>query len=66
MELTMILKLKPKIESCSTNCPRCLSTNTFQTTLNDARYCINCRKLYDRKDEVRLRERQWNEAQSIN
>jgi len=62
----MFFTLKPKTRPSSTNCPRCQSTNTFLSAFNDARYCVSCHKLYDRKDEVRLRERQWDEAQSIN
>jgi len=55
------LELKPRF----TNCPRCQSTNTFLSTYNDARYCVNCHKQYDRTDEVRLREQKMDEAQWI-
>ena len=39
-----------------TNCPHCESTDTFLSAFNNARYCVNCHKLYDRTDEARLRE----------
>ena len=39
-----------------TNCPRCESTNTFLSAFKKKRYCVNCRKLYDRTDEARLRK----------
>ena len=53
-----------------TNCPRCESTNTFLSAFKKKRYCVNCRKLYDRTDEARLREQkmdkehyaQWGQA----
>jgi len=50
-----------------TNCPRCKSTNTFLSALNNTRYryCVNCRKLYDRTDEARLKEQKMDEAQWV-
>ena len=52
------LELKPK----HSNCPRCQSTDTFLSTYNDSRYCINCDNKYDRADEVRLREQTMDEV----
>ena len=46
-----------------TNCPHCESTDTFLSSFNNARYCVNCRQLYDRTDEARLREQKMDEAQ---
>jgi transposase-like protein len=60
-ELTMYFKLastKPRF----TNCPHCESTDTFLSMYNDARYCVNCNKLYDRTDETRLREQKMDVA----
>ena len=45
-----------------TNCPRCQSTDTFLSVYNNARYCVDCHKLYDRTDEARLREQKMDEA----
>ena len=45
-----------------TNCPHCESTDTFLSAFNNARYCVNCHKLYDRTDEARLREQKMDEA----
>ena len=45
-----------------TNCPHCESTDTFLSAFNNARYCVSCHKLYDRTDEVRLREQKMDEA----
>ena len=53
------LESKPR----NTNCPHCQSTDTFLSIYNDARYCVNCNKKYDRADEVRLREKKIDEAQ---
>jgi len=53
------LESKPR----NTNCPYCKSTDTFLSMHNDARYCVNCNKKYDRSDEVRLREQKMDEAQ---
>ena len=39
-----------------TNCPSCGLTNTFLSTFNNARYCVNCHQLYDRTDGTRLRK----------
>ena len=44
-----------------TNCPHCELTDTFLSSFNNARYCVNCRKLYDRTDEARLREQKMDE-----
>ena len=44
------------------NCPHCESTDTFQSSFNNARYCVSCHKLYDRTDEARLREQKMDEA----
>ena len=46
-----------------TNCPHCESTDTILSAFNNARYCVNCHKLYDRTDEARLREQKMDEAQ---
>ena len=61
MELTMFFKLdqKPRF----TNCPHCTSTDTFLSAFMKKRFCVNCRKLYDRTDEARLREQKMDEAQ---
>ena len=53
------LESKPR----NTNCPHCKSTDTFLSKHNDARYCVNCNKKYDRSDEIRLREQKMDEAQ---
>jgi len=45
-----------------TNCPHCESTDTFLSAFSNARYCVNCHKLYDRTDEARLREQKMDEA----
>ena len=45
-----------------TNCPHCESTDTFLSIYNDARYCVDCHKLYDRADEARLREQKMDVA----
>jgi hypothetical protein len=39
-----------------TNCPRCESTNTFLSAFSDKSYCVNCRKLYGKIDEARIRK----------
>ena len=52
------LEQKPRF----TNCPRCQSTDTFLSVYNNARYCVDCHKLYDRTDEARLREQKMDEA----
>ena len=39
-----------------TNCPRCESTNTFLSAFKKKRYCVDCRKLYDKTDGTRLRK----------
>jgi len=56
----MLFKLESKPEH--SNCPRCQSTDTFLSVFNNARYCVNCHKLYDRTDEARLREQKMDEA----
>ena len=45
-----------------TNCPHCESTDTFLSAYNNARYCVNCHKLYDRTDEARVREQKMDVA----
>jgi len=52
------LEQKPRF----TNCPHCESTDTFLSSFNNARYCVNCHKLYDRTDESRLRKQKMDEA----
>ena len=52
------LEQKPRF----TNYPRCQSTDTFLSVYNNARYCVDCHKLYDRTDEARLREQKMDEA----
>ena len=52
------LEQKPRF----VNCPHCGSTDTFLSAFNNARYCVNCHKLYDRIDEARLREQKMDEA----
>jgi len=59
----MLFKLESKPEH--SNCPRCQSTDTFLSIYNDARYCVDCHKLYDRTDEARLREQKMDEAQCV-
>ena len=59
----MFFTLEPKPRF--TNCPRCQSTNTFLSTYNNARYCVNCHKLYDRTDEARLREQKMDVAYGL-
>ena len=38
------------------NCPGCESTNTFLSAFSNKSYCVNCRKLYDKTDDTRLRK----------
>ena len=57
----MLFKLESKPKH--SNCPRCQSTDTFLSTYNGSRYCINCDNKYDRADEVRLREQTMDEVQ---
>ena len=57
----MLFKLESKPKH--SNCPRCQSTDTFLSIYNDARYCVNCNKKYDRVDEVRFREQKMDETQ---
>ena len=45
-----------------TNCHHCELTDTLLSSFNNARYCVNCRKLYDRTDEARLREQKMDVA----
>ena len=45
-----------------TNCPHCGLTDTFLSSFNNARYCVNCRKLYNRTDEARVREQKMDVA----
>ena len=40
----------------------CALTDTFLSMYNDARYCVNCHKKYQRADGVRLREQKMDEA----
>ena len=47
------IELKPRF----INCPRCQSTNTFQSVYKDARFCVSCNKTFNREDETRLREK---------
>ena len=56
----MQYKLKPKPEHST--CPHCQSTETYISTYDNGRYCINCNKKYNRADEVRLREQRMDEA----
>ena len=56
----MLFKLESKPKH--SNCPRCQSTDTFLSTYNDSRDCINCDNKYDRADEVRLREQTMDEV----
>ena len=56
----MFFTLESKPKHC--NCPHCESTDTFLSMYNDARYCVNCNKLYDRTDETRLREQKIDVA----
>jgi len=45
-----------------TNCPHCESTDTFLSAFNNARYCVNCNKTYNRADEASLREQKMDKA----
>ena len=56
----MQYKLEPKPEHST--CPHCQSTETYISTYDNGRYCINCNKKYNRADEVRLREQRMDEA----
>ena len=53
------LELKPKHSTC----PHSQSTETYISTYDNGRYCVNCNKKYNRADEVRLREQRMDEAQ---
>jgi len=57
----MRYKLEPELKHST--CPHCQSTETYISTYDNGRYCINCNKKYDRADEVRLREQKMDEAQ---
>ena len=59
----MLFKLESKPKH--SNCPRCQSTDTFPSVYNNARYCVDCHKLYDRTDEARLREQKMDKAQWV-
>ena len=63
-ELTIFFTLEPKPRFI--NCPRCESNDTFLSVFNNSRYCVSCHKLYDRKDEARLREQNMDEAKRVN
>ena len=56
----MRYKLEPKPKHSI--CPHCQSTETYISTYDNGRYCINCNKKYNRADEVRLREQRMDEA----
>ena len=56
----MRYKLEPKPKHST--CPHCQSTETYISTYDNGRYCINCNKKYNRADEVRLREQRMDEA----
>ena len=56
----MQYKLEPKPKHST--CPHCQSTETYISTCDNGRYCINCNKKYNRADEVRLREQRMDEA----
>ena len=56
----MRYKLEPKPEHST--CPHCQSTETYISTYDNGRYCVNCNKKYNRADEVRLREQRMDEA----
>jgi len=43
-------------------CPRCQSTNTFLSVYKDARFCLSCNKMYNRADEVRLKEQKMDKV----
>ena len=48
-----------------TNCPRCKSTDTFLSAFMKKRFCVNCRKLYDKTDETRLRKQKVDVAYGL-
>ena len=54
-------ELKPRF----INCPRCNSTNTFESVYADARFCDSCNKPFNRADETRLREQKMDKAQWV-
>ena len=58
----MRYKLEPKPKHST--CPHCQSTETYISTYDNGRYCINCNKKYNRADEVRLREQRMEEDHS--
>ena len=47
-----LVDIKPRF----TNCPHCESTDTFLSAFMKKRFCVNCRKLYDKIDGARLRK----------
>jgi len=55
----MRYKLEPKPKHST--CPHCQSTETYISTYDNGRYCVNCNKKYNRADEVRLREQRMDE-----
>ena len=57
----MRYKLEP--EPKHSTCPHCQSTETYISTYDNGRYCVNCNKKYDRVDEVRFREQKMDETQ---
>ena len=48
-----------------TNCPHCESTDTFLSAFMKKRFCVNCRKLYDKTDETRLRKQKMDVAYGL-
>ena len=52
----MFFTLEQKLQPRFTNCTRCGLTDTYLSTFSNARYCVNCKQLYDKTDGTRLRK----------
>jgi len=59
----MVYKLEPKLKS--SNCPHCMSTKTFVSLYKKSRYCNNCDRTYNRRDEIRLTQKNEDEKLHI-
>jgi len=46
-------------------CPRCKSNNTFLGVYKDGRFCLSCHRMYNRADEVRLKEQKMDKGMWI-
>ena len=61
----LIMFFKAETKPRFRNCPRCESTDTFLSAFMKKRFCVNCRKLYDKTDETRLRKQKMDVAYGL-